>query len=344
MPSKTYWLQRISYEGEVSHKLFEKGYLTIGWGKFIDGKVLKHTIDRNDFRKFMDRKKIKTRNRWCLWYFAQFKVGDEVLVPLNNGKFQMCKVLETIQPITKLLGLKFKNELNKPVIVDENGVRKENINEKPYDIGFVVKVEKITNEIPRSFALPVLKDRMKIYQTNSNISDLVEAIETAKATKKIASIHDAIEENVAKIFHQQIKERIDSSEMEKLVKWYFEKRGASIVNIPAKNEPGKENGADADVVAEFNDLDVIFYVQVKKHKGETDGWAVNQIVEYKEQKQDESNEYTYIPWVVSSAEYSEEAIKLAKDSRVRLIGGLEFSKMLLNVGISGIDDIKYGKN
>ena len=50
------------------------------------------------------------------------------------------------------------------------------------------------------------------------------------------------------------------------------------------------------------------------------------------------NEYTTIPWVITSADqYSPEAISLAAENKVRLITGLEFSRMLIDAGITDIN-------
>ena len=60
-----------------------------------------------------------------------------------------------------------------------------------------------------------------------------------------------------------------------------------------------------------------------------------------QQKQNNRDEITYIPWVISTADvFSPEAKKLAEESGVRLINGDSFIRMILNVGLDGIEDIK----
>ena len=131
--------------------------------------------------------------------------------------------------------------------------------------------------------------------------------------------------------------------MQKLIQLYFTKIGASNTYIPAKNERGKYDGADADVVAEFENLKTVYYVQVKKHEGTTGDWAVTQIEQYFNQKGSNDSEYTYIPWVVSTAEdFSTEAIEkvrhISEDSNVnvRLINGMELARMILDSGLSNL--------
>lgn len=80
-----------------------------------------------------------------------------------------------------------------------------------------------------------------------------------------------------------------------------------------------------------------FYIQVKKHEGETDSWAVQQISEYKKQKQNEDGDYTYLSWVISTASFNETAVQNAKESGVRLIGGNDFIRMLIDCGLGGIE-------
>lgn len=84
---------------------------------------------------------------------------------------------------------------------------------------------------------------------------------------------------------------------------------------------------------------MIIYVQVKHHQGCTTEWAIDQINEYKNQKENLYDEYTYIPWVITSADiFSDIAIRKAKEYNVRLIDKTGFSKMLIDIGFSDIND------
>ncbi len=49
----------------------------------------------------------------------------------------------------------------------------------------------------------------------------------------------------------------------------MEKIGAEYSIIPAKNKPGKKDGADADIIAEFENIKHIIYIQAKHHEGES---------------------------------------------------------------------------
>ena len=132
-----------------------------------------------------------------------------------------------------------------------------------------------------------------------------------------------------------LRSQLDDIKLERLIKWYFYKIGAAFVSIPAKNEGGKAENADADITAYFEALKLIIYVQAKHHTGETSQWAVRQISDYREQKENETDDNTYVSWVISTCDrFSPEAIKLARESNVRLINGLDFAEMLINAGLN----------
>ena len=124
----------------------------------------------------------------------------------------------------------------------------------------------------------------------------------------------------------------------------MEKLGANAY-IPPKNQAGKEDYADADIIARFDNINVIILIQAKHHKLETDEWAVNQIKKYKEQLEnpncaldDGMDGYTYIPWVISTcSDYTKQAKEDAKEHNVKLINGKDFAKMLLQQGLQNID-------
>ena len=92
---------------------------------------------------------------------------------------------------------------------------------------------------------------------------------------------------------------------------------------------GKEQG-DADVVADFDELQVRTIVQVKHYLKEVDEAAVRQIVDAKSYY-DDSN-YTLILWVVAACDsFTEQAQRYAEENGVRLIGGSEFASSLMDV-------------
>lgn len=347
---KRYWLHRISYEAAASYSLLNRGFLTTGWGDFSNQEFLSElkNVDRNGFRVLMDNKDVTQRSRWSLWNFSRFKKGDIVLVPQWGGIFSLYEVTDEIQLIEMI---------DLPVGItrcwDDNPIEKEDgrlysiqDNEKHvYDLGFFVPVKAIKKDIQRKNVSPHLQTKMKDRNTTvdlNNFDDVKTEIdeicnlplgEQPKRKSLYAAAVDALQKSS---FFQQY---LNSDELENLVKIYMKKIGADRVDIPAKNERNKEDYADADVIADFDLLKVRVYIQVKKHVGETNAWAVNQISKYKKQKTKSlDDEYIPLAWALTSAVFSEEAIQKAGESGVRLINGTEFIGMLLDAGITNIDE------
>lgn len=336
------WLHRISHCMDISYPLIDENYLSIGFSDFCNNEFLEKTIDgdwkffNNQFvEKWSDLK--KTRHN--LWRFInEFKRGDLVLVP-SWGEFSIYELEDEVKLINKdVLPSKLKES---GFEIKEDGKLYENNNLR--DIGFVWKVRPIAKNIPRKEVFErALISRMKIRNTNANITDLkvsIEKIVDEWKNNKLSTFHSSLLESILTNVEKNIVEKLDPDKLEQLVKWYFYKIGASDVYIPSKNESGKENGADADVIATFEAIKVIIYVQVKHHQGCTSEWAIDQITEYKNQKENVYDEYTYIPWVITSADgFSDIAIIKAKESNVRLIDKTDFSKMLIDIGFSDIND------
>lgn len=50
------------------------------------------------------------------------------------------------------------------------------------------------------------------------------------------------------------------------------------------------------------------------------------------------NDYTALSWVISTAQFTNETYKKAKEQSVRLIDGQSFIQLLLDCGLDGIDN------
>jgi restriction endonuclease Mrr len=204
-------------------------------------------------------------------------------------------------------------------------------------LGFARKVKILHKDISRAkFADANLTSRMKIRQTNCLINDLVESIEQSIANfqeNRPIHLHSIIVEKTINIILDTIKTELNPDKFEKLVMTYFKTIGANEVTIPAKNERGKEG--DADIVAVFENLKLIIYIQAKFHKDKDNEWAINQILDYKTNRESIDDGYNKIAWVITSADtFNDEAKKIAAENEIQLIDGIEFSKMLLNAGIN----------
>ena len=316
---KNYWLHRISHESEVAYALLEKGFLSVGWGKCKNDPISDLKEGKEAFEELMKSHDYNNRSRWGLWRFLQFAADDIVVVPLYNSEFAICRIVEGPKPAVE--------------IPDEN------------DIGFVAKIE-LLKKCPRSYASSSLQSRMKMRQVNGNLNDLKQYIEEAKNAKmpSFAKLHDIISDIVSDN-REKFIQTISPNNFEKLILWYMKRIGAEDVYIPAKNEHGKENHADADVIATFSNLHIRVYIQAKRHDGETSDWAVKQITEYVKQKmegqeEDDAEKGNYVPilWVISTGKFTEDVHKKAKEANVRLIDGKEFFTMLLDHGIGSIDE------
>ena len=350
---KRYWLHRISHEGEVSYDLLKKGYLTIGWSRFLDhpDKLIETIKDKDndlEFRKYTEDRGIKTTSRWSLWNFGKMKVGDTVLVPMYGGKFGVYRILEEMQPISNMRINKFTANNKEEFEIKDSYLVNNTINE-PVDLGFFIKVESILkyeDQKPRNFAESKLISRMRNRQTNSDISDLANEVESAIVAKKPHDVYDVfIEEIKNKFIKDNIFGEYIPDQIEMLVDQYFKKMGADDVKILAKNEPGKPKGSDADVEATFTDLKTTYYVQVKKHTGETGMEGLNQIKDYIDNinsNPDDEDEVD-IAWLLTTGFFADEVKQRVKEYRdngeanIRLVDGREFVEMIFNAGIDLLD-------
>ena len=142
-----------------------------------------------------------------------------------------------------------------------------------------------------------------------------------------------LEETAPKLF-SLIENFTNDTKFENLVEWYLKSLGAR-VDTPSKNESPTEDG-DADKVAYFENIKTAIMVQVKKHEGTTDDWAVQQIKAFKANHN--YGDYHTQMWVISSCQdFSARAKIEAENEGVRLINGMEFAKMILNAGLEGLN-------
>ncbi|HOO96035.1 MAG TPA: restriction endonuclease [Proteiniphilum sp.] len=333
-----YWLHRISHLAELSYPLLDKGFLTIGFSDFTQKEFIDKVIedDWSYFNgQFQEMWGKVPRTRHNLWRFLKFNKGDIVIVP-SWGTFFVCEIIdekpllisETYSDDLKTWGDK-KVNTDGTYLISENG--------KAYDLGFARKVKILHKNISRAkFADAKLTSRMKIRQTNGSINDLKKSVEKSIANyieNRPIHLHSIIVEKTANLVLDAIKTELNPDKFEKLVRTYFKTIGANEVSIPAKNERDKEG--DADIVAVFENIKLIIYIQAKFHKGKINEWGTNQILDYKTNKESIDDGYNKIAWVITSADsFNAEAEKIATENEIQLIDGLEFSKMLLNAGIN----------
>ena len=338
-----FWLHRITGGDNAlpfSTTLLEANYLSIGWCDFSNEESLaKIRADIDSFNQvFVDAGCGLPRNRWNLWRFInEMKQGDIIIVPLPY-RFSVYRIADdavyTSASIDKDLLLDWDGK--KAVLGNDGYLR--NADGAIVDLGFFRRVEPIEKNIPRAeYADQELYSRMKIRQTNASINDLRDSIKHAVENfreKKPINLRRSILSEAASVVLNKIRSLQNDSKFEKLVQWYLESIGGT-VQTPSKNETPTEAG-DADKVAIFDKLGLVVMVQAKKHSGQTDSWAIEQINAYK--KHHLFDELTTVLWVVSTCDsYSPEAVQAASVAGVRLINGTEFSRMILDSGLDGLN-------
>lgn len=277
------------------------------------------------------------RNRYSLWRFvAEMQIGDWVLVP-SWGVFSIYRIESEAILISQVdaQGLPVWN--SESLVVNDGGVY---IGEQHLDLGFFRKVTLIAKDISRyDFVDASLTSRMKLRSTNANITDLTESVQKAlEAFQKNQPInlHSQILNASRDRILSQIQNELNPDKFEALIVWYFNRLGASDVFITSKNERDKQG--DADIIAVFEPLKTIYYIQAKYHKGFTSEWGVQQVKKYKDHQDRMDDGYSKIAWVVSTAEaFSAECVQLAKENSVGLFAGSDIARMILEAGIQKLD-------
>jgi len=340
-----YWLHRIT-GGEnaldfAQPLLFNHNYLTIGWSDFSEDSFVKKIQEEGEdaLNEAMSEAGwgLPKNRKNLLRFIKEMKKGDIIVVPLWN-EFNLFEIADDIV---------LSNEsIDASMYQDWNGVYAKryedgyfhNVQGNIIDLGFYRKVTPILLNIPREgYADQELYSRMKIRQTNADISDLKLSIEyawNAFEKKKPINLKEQIIDETAPKLLALIEKFTNDIKFENLVGWYLNSLGAR-VDTPSKNESKTEDG-DADKVGYFDNIKTAIMVQVKKHEGMTDDWAVQQIKAYKTNHN--YGDYHTQMWVISTCEgFSKEAKTMAAEEEVRLINGIEFAKMILDAGLEGLN-------
>lgn len=342
-----YWLHRIT-GGDNGHLLSyhllrEHGILSTGWADFSTQENLKRIQDGKipAIEKLMwenwDIERLPN-NRYSLNRFINdMKAGDVVVVPMWDGKFSICEIVDDVI---------YTNDNLPPSYYSQYGIE---LYKDGYlyqgnlliDLGFYRNIRIVEGciDVPRKgYADQALTSRMKVRQTNVKLDEtfaphISEAILRWKEKRPIEIKADLSQASLPGL-RDTINSLLDDQLFEELVGMYLKAIGADEVTKPAPNASTTEEG-DADREAIFENIKVRILVQIKKHDkdGLTDKWGVTQIKAYKDNNP--NDEYTTILWLVSNANtFSEEAIAEAEgNNRVRLITGEEFARMILDVGL-----------
>ena len=340
---RNYWLHRISHESGLSNVLLEKrNELSIGFGDFSSDEYLQEILTNglDEIWNVVKKEWEEGRPRSCfsLYHFlCEMKQGDYVLVP-SSYTFSVYEIVGE-KPFSNesLDTTNLQDVWGNPIILDGEGYlcSKGSVS-RQIDLGFYWKVKPVEVNIPRAeYADQALISRMKARQTTLNINDLensiLEAIQLFEEKSPI-NLYNLVMEQSAGGLLNLIREKIDADKFEKLVKWYMESIGGKAI-IPSKNDSVE---GDADVIAYFELIKVAILIQVKKHIGNTDAWAVEQIKSYKENK--DLGDYAYQLWIISTCDgFTQDTKEKAQSANVRLINGRMFAEMLLDAGLKGLE-------
>lgn len=337
-----YYLHRISHHMEWSYPLLERrGLLSIGWAGLgaRPGFVSEHRDDWSRVADTVEGLWGKVRQRFGLQRFLEMEQGDRVVVP-TWGAFHVYEIANNERLVPAQIGDELKelrNWQDNCAVVRKGYIETLGEEETRVDLGFFRRVSRIELGIPREgYADAALTSRLKVRQTNVEITDLCKSIENAirrhKENRPINLRRQMLDKCESSV-RETILDVQNPDQFEKLIKRYFECQGAN-VEIPAKNQRDKEG--DSDIVATFESLKLVVYVQAKRHNGEADAWAVEQIKQYAADKSavGSDEKFTRLAWVVSTAEnFSRRCQERARQSQVRLVDGNEFARMLLDTDI-----------
>ena len=315
--------------------------MTIGWSDFSDDSFVTDVQTRGE--SAIDEIMLKEnwglpRNRWNLCRFIKdMQKGDIVVVP-TWSEFSIFEIADNEVLSNDSIDLNIYQDWNgNPASKHEDGYI-YNADGKTIDLGFYRKVTPILINIPREgYADQEFYSRMKIRQTNADITDLKDSIEyaiKAYSEKKPINLKEQIIEETAPKLLALIEKLTNDIKFENLVEWYLKSLGAKVYT-PSKNESQTEDG-DANKVGYFDNIKTAIMVQVKKHEGTTNDWAVQQIKAFKANHN--YGDYHTQMWVISSCQqFSEAAMIEAEAAGVRLINGMEFAKMILDAGLEGLE-------
>ena len=334
--------------------LLGKGVLVAGYSELATESFLEKVLstqnegERLDFVKASiaetyGKDVFKHKSPILLRFLSGFKKGDLVLLPLwtEFGVYELVSDKPSI--IGDLEGSLLMNKTSdEEEETDKIQIRdgKLHTEDGVSWLGFYWKVKPIVEwKLKADYWSPTLKKRSdRTRPTTAGINDVkVEVEETVSACKdpgkELIGRTSFLKKGRSDIL-EAIHSNLNPKNFEKIVEHYFKSIGATWVVMPPGNVREKEG--DADVIASFDAIRTIIYVQVKHHQAgsETNEWAVEQIRQYRDDKEQGAEGRTAIAWVVSTAErFSDKAIEDARKEDVQLIDGPTFADMLFRAGI-----------
>lgn len=348
------WMHRCNHYGEKAWKMlgynYEENefsnenecYISIGCGSGSwdenDYNNIKNISDDkkkwNEFEIKYDGGK-KPRYRYYLYrFFFEFKANDYIVVP-SGGEFHVFQIEND-----DVLTYEDTDILTRFEAID---LSYEEIKNNKYDFKFFRKVRPVRVKIPRKgYATGNLYSKLKYQGTTLEIkAEASTELKKALSAGAPFSIYNTSMKWMARRLYRALT-KISPEQFESLIAWYFKKKGADIYDVLPKNHANKVENEDADVLAIFDDIKLRIFVQAKAYTGNKIdlSHAETQIEKYMNlHVLNIKNEYTNLMWIVCLAKSNDviENIDEIKAKGIRVINGMEFAEMLINVGLQDID-------
>lgn len=339
------FLHRVSYCQDAARPLLERNIVTIGWGDLIPyfPDMLRSSSVDEAFSKAWGT---FPRNRWCLNRFLfEMKCGDRLLIP-GWKTFSLYEITAEARPVTELTKADLDGVIDwggNPIVLKMEGDAASHglyQGDNGLDLGFFIRVKPIATDISRrEYANSALTARMKIRNTNANISDLssdIDEVISNVRNQAPINVYQAIQDKAADLVARVLLDQLTPDKFENLIANYFESRGAEVEKLP-KYYKGKEG--DCDVLARFPDLKTVYYIQAKFYCNcVASDYSVDQITSFTQDangKRDPEDDSVVIPCIFTTAEsFSDEVKASAKAKGVTLFCRKEIIAMFFANGFN----------
>lgn len=299
--------------------------IVIGWSKTKDLLFAPET-EREKFKEIIKSiyPELYENNNFSLgqatgylWRFLkEMEIGDYALVPISKA-FYIGEI--TSAPIFDAEKIEEDTAIRRNVNWLNNG--------KP---------------IQRDYCGSGLISRLKYQGTCVGATDLIEEIEKVLDNEK-KGLHSGFKRQLSEILKESAitwlnsdSAYLDDKKFEQLVSQLMIGLGAQVSLIPSKSRY-KDSIADVDVIANFEHLGINIYIQVKKHKLKSDEHAVKQLIEAMKIDNPDGSK-PIIGWVVTSGEFSPQAVKLADENAIKVVNGYDLAEMMVAVGLQSFKD------
>ena len=218
---------------EWSHPLLDhRRLLSIGWAEFGARPSFVRQL-RHDWSKvsnIVEGEWGKVRSRFGLQRFLEMEHGDWVVVP-TWGAFHVYRVSDHERLVPGQIGdhlTSVRSWHGKSAVIREGRIEEQSGDgSRVIDLGFFRRVEPLARDIPRNeYADAALTARMKVRQTNVEITDLRDSIEESIKrydSQRPINFRSFVMEKCASDVRKTILVAQSPEQFEKLISQYFER-------------------------------------------------------------------------------------------------------------------------